>query len=99
VTLEAPKAAIDLALAQGKPKPIGPQVVADTGGTVYEFDLVVPTPTNQAGAHEVRLVVPSQGIGDGATNAGQASQVFGFTYDMINGMAVEVTTAPVFANG
>jgi hypothetical protein len=99
ISLEAPKAAIDLAVSQGKPKPVGPQVVAGTGGTVYEFDLVVPTPTTPDGAHDVRLVVPSQGVSDGAVNASQASGVYSFTYDLVNGMPVEAKTSPIFSNG
>jgi hypothetical protein len=99
LVLDAPQAAIDLAILQATKKPIGPQPVADTGGTVWEFDLVVPMPSTPDGSHDVRLVVPSQAIKDDAVNAGQASGVFSFTYDLENGMPIETSTSPIFSNG
>jgi hypothetical protein len=97
ISLAAPKAIYDAAPANAKP--VGPQPVTGTGGTVYEFDLVVPTALTSATDHTVRLVVPSQGVSDTAVNSSQASQVFTFTYNLVNGMPFEVKTTPIFSNG
>lgn len=72
---------------------VGPQLVPGTGGRTYEFDLEVPV--NAVG--NVRVVVPSQGVIDTATNPSAASGVYTMAVDLINGTPVQVTSA--FADG
>lgn len=73
----------------------GPQVVADTGGKTWAFDLVIPA----TGSGTARLVLPGLLVPDQAGNQGAASEVMEIKYDHAAGTAVDVVTSPVFANG